>query len=219
MVDQSDDDPIWSWTPVPSIPWTSIGPDLSPITFDQDGDLILTVGPEDKNQEMQVDSRALCRASLVFRKMLRGNFAEAQPETGEWHVRLPDDNVEGFAVLMDMVHIQSTRTPWSPEIPLLYEIVRLADKYDMTQILRPVAAKWLIKHQYKLDNIWFDNCIKLLFIARQMGASSLFEGLVVHLAEIAYVDADDHLADYHDGTGTRYEDLPELSSIELLGKF
>lgn len=223
MADQGDDDTLRSWTPVSPISWSSIGPDLSPITFDPDGDLSLTVGPEDKNQEMQVDSRALRRASPVFRAMLRGNFLDGQLVDGERRLRLPDDNVEGFTVLMDMIHIQSARTPLLPDIPLLYEIVRLADKYDMIQVLRPVATNWLTEHQNRSEQVWFNDCIRLLFIAQELGAPSLFQELIAYLAQEAYVDADGRLADchpdYHTVNATRSVDLPVRSAEDLLSKF
>lgn len=223
MADQGDDDILRSWTPVSPISWSSIGPDLSPITFDPDGDLCLTVGPEDKNQEMQVDSRALRRASPVFRVMLRGDYADGQPVDGERNVRLPGDHVEGFAVLMDMIHIQSARTPLLPGIPLLYEIVRLADKYDMIRVLRPVATNWLTHHQNRLEQVWFDDCIRLLFIAQELGAPSLFQELTIYLAQEVYGDADGRLTDCHADRqampGTRSLELPVRSAEYLLSKF
>jgi hypothetical protein len=73
------------------------------LTFDEDGDLRLMVGTN-PSQEMLADSHVLCRISPVFRKMLRGPFAERKPGQGNWNIKLPEDDSRSFSVLMDMAH-------------------------------------------------------------------------------------------------------------------
>lgn len=113
-----------------------------PIKFDPEGDLRLIVGSGSDAQEMLVDSRALCRSTPVFRKMLAGTFAEAKPASGDWVVKLPEDNPNGFVILMDMVHHLYERTPNKPSLQELYDLTVLTDKYDMTRILRSKARLW-----------------------------------------------------------------------------
>lgn len=101
------------------------------LKFDQNGDLQLFVGTNDAKKEMLVDSRALCRASPILRKKL----AETKSEGGHWHLKFPDDQAEAFSILMDMVHGQFILTPKYPSIEQLYQVVFLANKYDMFQTL------------------------------------------------------------------------------------
>ncbi|KAI1045607.1 hypothetical protein LB505_004782 [Fusarium chuoi] len=49
------------------------------IVFDDSGDLWLTVGSVSSSKILHVDSNALCRASNVFRAMLRGHFSDSKP--------------------------------------------------------------------------------------------------------------------------------------------
>jgi hypothetical protein len=108
-----------------------------PLTFDQDGDLKLTVGTN-PSQEMLVDSHVLCRTSPVFRKMLRGPFAERKPEQGNWNIKLPEDDNETFAVLMDLAHGLYMRVECTITTAKLYKLCVLSNKYDMISVLRPM---------------------------------------------------------------------------------
>ncbi|KPM45446.1 hypothetical protein AK830_g1108 [Neonectria ditissima] len=87
------------------------------LEVDPAGDLYLTVG-NDAPQEMLVDSRALCRSSPVFRKMLSANFSEAKPTHGTWQVRLPADEPTAFALLMNIIHNAYRQVPRKLEIAL-----------------------------------------------------------------------------------------------------
>lgn len=100
----------------------------------------LTVGP-DGGRDMKVDSNALSRMSPVFHRMLKGNFAEARPSQGEWRVKLPEDNPEDFAIIMDMIHCQYDLTPQTPTLNELYNILVITNKYDMARAVRPLAKK------------------------------------------------------------------------------
>jgi hypothetical protein len=222
MAEQGENGSFRTWQSAPELSWDSADDEPSLITFEVDGDLKFTVGPDGNCEEMLVDSRAVCRASPVFRKMLRGPFVEAQPETGEWNVRLPEDDAEAFAVLMDIIHIQTDRTPWSPFIPEFYEIVKLADKYDMMRVLRPVATNWVRKRQHdlKTGHDRFSKNLKSLYIAQKLGATSLFEELVFQMAQDAFLDARGRLTEaWPLLSGPLYEEYPELESPELLGEF
>lgn len=111
------------------------------LTFDKDGDLKLKVGTN-PSQEMLVDSRVLCRVSPVFRKMLRGPFAERKPEQGNWMIKLPEDRNDTFAVLMDLAHGLYIRVKRTIAINDLYKLCVLTNKYDMVSVLRPMENHW-----------------------------------------------------------------------------
>jgi len=114
------------------------------IILESDGDLILIVGLDiaARPSEFLVYSRALSRASRVFKVMLDGGFKESRPidPSLPWVVTLPDDNPEPAKILFDSIHGRAHYVP--RELGLLstsnlYNILVLADKYDMTKLLQP----------------------------------------------------------------------------------
>ncbi|KAF5633628.1 hypothetical protein F25303_9057 [Fusarium sp. NRRL 25303] len=117
-------------------------PDI--IVFDDSGDLWLTVGSVSSSKILHVDSNTLCRASEVFRAMLRGHFSDSKPanDLHRWEVKLPEDDPEAFVVLMDIVHANFDHAPLNLRPQELYNICVLTNKYDMTKTLRPMATAW-----------------------------------------------------------------------------
>lgn len=198
---------------------TEAGPDASSpqptLVFDQNGDLRLCVDKDQNKQDMLVDSRALCRASPVFRKMLGGSFAEKKPNIGEWRVCLPDDKSGPFSILMDITHGLFERSPAEPSVEQLYEITVLTDKYDMTRVLRPIAANWLKEVKYDMLHQPLENRGKALFIAWELGSLDLFRSLADSIADDAIVDTDGQLA--HETMGP-LSILAGISSLEIMGQ-
>ncbi|KAF4436195.1 nuclear pore [Fusarium acutatum] len=97
------------------------------IVFDDNGDLWLTVGSVSSSKILHVDSNALCRASKVFRAMLRGRFSDSKPANSlhRWEVKLPEDNPEAFVVLMDIVHANFDHAPFGPKASRALQHLRL----------------------------------------------------------------------------------------------
>lgn len=157
------------------------------LKFDQNGDLQLCVGTNDAKKEMLVDSRALCRASPILRKKL----AETKSQGGHWHLKFPDDQAEAFSILMDMVHGQFVLTPKYPSIEQLYQVVVLANKYDMFQTLRPIATRWSVYDLSKCAD--FNDTTKLLFVAWHMGNASFFKHIIESITENVCTDRDGNL--------------------------
>ncbi|OIW30037.1 hypothetical protein CONLIGDRAFT_644067 [Coniochaeta ligniaria NRRL 30616] len=136
------------------------------VIFDDDGDLRLIVGPD--KVSFIVCSKALARASKIFKHMLFGGFAESKPaDNAEWVVELPEDDVNGMHILMDIVHGNIDKVPTdiydNPGTMIdmsvhdrgnffktdydVSAIVRgvavAADKYDLVHVLHPWANAWL----------------------------------------------------------------------------
>ena len=177
----SDDDPQQPQTS----PGTAKPPTLG---FDQDGDLYLSVGSGDTAQDMLVDSRALCRSSPVFRKMLTGGFKESKPDSGEWRVNLPEDEPRIFSILMDMCHCQYDQTPKKPSVSKLHLITKMTDKYDMLQMLRPVAQSWLnvLREKDALEA----PPLAVIFIAVKFGLKQVLLKTARKLSESLSIQAD-----------------------------
>ncbi|KAF4980741.1 hypothetical protein FZEAL_3326 [Fusarium zealandicum] len=171
---------------------TSISPKPA-IKFDPDGDLCLTVGCS-PSQDMIVDSRALCRASRVFSSMLRGGFAESQPNDGrEWNATLPDDPPTAFAILMDLAHAQFKQTPEEVSVDELYAICVLTNKYDMVEVLRPMADRWFKSLAARWQSPFSEAAAKMMFVAWELGCADKLGEITLQIAWICDMDEDGDL--------------------------
>ncbi|KAH7137303.1 hypothetical protein B0J13DRAFT_527941 [Dactylonectria estremocensis] len=156
------------------------------IKFDPDGDLVLVVGTGSP-QELLVDSRALRRASPVFRAMLSDRFSEAKPKEGILKVELPEDDFDAFAVLMDIVHGVFDRISSKLSAQELYDMCILTNKYDMTQALRPILASEANAAYKKCSGPSHESTpqLLLLFIAWGTGQHDDFKALLMNIAYFA----------------------------------
>ncbi|OIW30062.1 hypothetical protein CONLIGDRAFT_669810 [Coniochaeta ligniaria NRRL 30616] len=127
------------------------------IIFDPDGDLELQVKCKDDfhgHVSWRVCSKALARASPIFKRMLYGSFAESKPAAGKWVVTLNERDYHSLDIVMNIIHGNYHRVPKDLfdcrclcgglfEYDHLYYIARVVDKYDMVHILRPWADVWI----------------------------------------------------------------------------
>ncbi|KAH8901911.1 hypothetical protein BR93DRAFT_869279, partial [Coniochaeta sp. PMI_546] len=139
--------------------------------IDPDGDLRLEIGPN--NVAFIVCSRALCRASPVFKMMLRGGFAESKPTHGEWLVKLPEDHPGALFILFNIIHGNFDRIPQILVEEKLYYLTIMTDKYDMTKSLRPWAARWL--ERIADAGRTLNTGARRIWIAWELGDVKLFE--------------------------------------------
>ncbi|KAK0726301.1 hypothetical protein B0T21DRAFT_421629 [Apiosordaria backusii] len=118
----------------------------SPISIDNDGDLILRVGgaatlkEPNKTVECKVDSTTLRRASPVFKALLFSPRVETKvkpllSDTEPWTVSLPEDEPGPFTILMGLAHAKYKfiSRPWNTV--MVNGLLILADKYDMMHLL------------------------------------------------------------------------------------
>ncbi|KAF4634445.1 hypothetical protein G7Y89_g3656 [Cudoniella acicularis] len=110
------------------------------VIFDADGDLQLVVGNEHDSAEQHefiVCSRALSRATPVFKAMLYGPFKEAKSTTtpeSEWVVELPEDKPVPLKTLLHIIHAQFE--PWAKN---WFEAHVNSDEADGRELLLLVA--------------------------------------------------------------------------------
>ena len=123
----------------------------NPLYIDVDGDLRLQVGAGDEQATLVVCSRALARASPVFKRMLFGGFAESKPAHGEWLVNLPEDmgHIDGLIIVMDIIHGNTYNLDMdlsrhsNDATTFVFDLAVIADKYDVVRVLNPWAEAWL----------------------------------------------------------------------------
>ncbi|EJT76770.1 hypothetical protein GGTG_06685 [Gaeumannomyces tritici R3-111a-1] len=81
-------------------------------------------------------------------------------EQDEWTAELPEDDPRAFRILMGIIHSSfAEHVPETIELVELFHVAILADKYDMTHLLRPWAEGWCSsqrgrRHPYRLWIAW-----------------------------------------------------------------
>ncbi|KAI9147269.1 hypothetical protein HJFPF1_13308 [Paramyrothecium foliicola] len=150
------------------------------VIIDPHGDVRLKVGrgeTEGSQITFQVCSRALARSSKVFDTMLYGKFAESRVNSaeseGDWTVELPEQELEGMKIFLDIVHANLRGIPRIISVDELYGLTNLTNYFDATPMLAPWAGTWLSS----VDEIAKDaNQLmpKLLWVAWELGCKSVF---------------------------------------------
>ncbi|KAK4199190.1 hypothetical protein QBC40DRAFT_85409 [Triangularia verruculosa] len=155
-------------------------PNPDPIVLDHDGDLFLVVGGQfRKKTTFQVDASALRRASPVWKAMLFGPWKESKPQDGsKWIVKLPEDDVDALTVILGIIHNNYDSVPSDmTNVLLLWNILVVCDKYDMTRVLKPWIPSWA-KNMKSLKNAH----MQTIYIAWELGEedwfASIFKDLV-----------------------------------------
>jgi hypothetical protein len=187
------------------------------ITIDKAGDLWLIVGTGWDSITLLVDSRTLCRASKVFRSMLRAGFMESKPQDhGHWEIKLPDDKSLPFIILMDIIHCEYERTPIHISLHNLYDVCILTNKYDMTKVLRPMAATWY--HDLEIprkDNLQISELCNRLFVFWELGCWKSVEQMLPTFAQESHINPDGELVYM---SSSILDDLQTFRMLPLIGE-
>ncbi|KAK1833416.1 hypothetical protein QBC39DRAFT_302761 [Podospora conica] len=179
------------------------------IEMDCDGDLTLVVGPEGNEVEFLVCSRTLSRASPVFKAMLYGKFhwKESHPKTpsqSPWVVSLPDDCPGTTRIFLSIIHACFDQVPTACEsVEELYPILVMADKYEMTKLLRPWVQGWLSSSPNLLgDHACYRSFWPVLGVAVQLGCEELVREIFQRIIKESKCDEQGNLEAYpHDLSG------------------
>lgn len=196
-------------------PFLSASPEVEII--DPDGDLRLTVGQNKctviVGQEPHkhrpavtflVDSRALSRASLVWKRLLdqdRAAITSGPADFGlEWHVRFPYDSPSTMHVILEIIHSRFRRVE---SVGKLYLIAVLSNKYDLGEVLRPWAPHWVDEVVSGFSNLdeqpeIFEQCNAVferhLWVFWEFGHTAQFYKAVKVVAEMSHRMANGRLA-------------------------
>ncbi|KAI1320579.1 hypothetical protein F5Y16DRAFT_389728 [Xylariaceae sp. FL0255] len=192
---------------------TYVPPEPSLYVIDPDGDLHLKVGTgkcyADESQlpkeSLSLDcdsehghhhafpiiflvcSKALSRASPVWKTLLYGKFVESKPSDplAKWTVELPADDTMAMFTILNIVHGRfECLYPSSPDFGVkrvvdLFNLAVLTDKYDLSRLLRPWISTWmqLPRDSFTKPPTPFSRVDNghLLWIAWEMGDEGLFE--------------------------------------------
>jgi hypothetical protein len=93
--------------------------------------------------EFRVSTKHLSIASSVFRKMMRGNFQESQPnEKGFLEIRAWDWNTQALLILLDIIHGHHRQVPRKLDLDTIAQIGLLVDYYDCLEIVQVFFDHW-----------------------------------------------------------------------------
>ncbi|KAM0234509.1 hypothetical protein ACHAPO_006399 [Fusarium lateritium] len=141
----------------------------------QNGDIILAVGPKAK---IQVTSDFLKHVSPVFQAMLDGPMREGEafrnrPHNSPITISLPVDNALAMRRLLRILY---GADDMDLDFEAVYDVLVLADKYDMTKRLKTFGFGWVrldIDDDHPFDVDIRDYWEKLV-IAHMLGDSMAF---------------------------------------------
>ncbi|ROW10399.1 hypothetical protein VMCG_01796 [Cytospora schulzeri] len=147
--------------------------------------------------------------------MLYGGFAESKPSNKgqEWVVALPADDPISLATILYIIHNKFSKVPDAVTRGELYRLTILTDKYDMTEVLRPWARAWVGPLASKSRPLGQKGDEALLWIAWELGHSSLFERTLRHVQETCIVDPKGKLLDSH---GVCLADNDHMKALDII---
>jgi hypothetical protein len=195
----------------------SVSADRPTIYLDADGDLRLGLRAATEDGQIRdfvVCSRTLARTSPVWKAMLFGGFKESRPTEGEWIISLSNDDSEALLTLLNIIHGKFGMVPDTPRLEELYRILCVANKYDMTEAVRPWADNWVkLTEELQKEKAGGDPAM-LTFVAWELGNQELFAKMVIKLRSECSIDADGRLTTPN---GQCLEDYDHIGPIDLLG--
>ncbi|KAF4955864.1 hypothetical protein FGADI_4259 [Fusarium gaditjirri] len=159
------------------------------ICFDQSGDLYLKVG-QSPGRIMLVDSRALSRVSPRLKEIISLNHKDTK-DCGDWTIELPDDDSVPFTVLLNLIHTRFEKVPTKISLKKLYGACILTRKYEMAQVLRPVAERWFKALGTSTED--YGVFFKKAFVAWELGFSEELSDMVGHVVLNCSLGLDDQL--------------------------
>lgn len=188
--------------------------------YDEAGDLTLEMG--EARISCLVSSGAMAEASCVFRGMLFGGFSESRPSEGEWVVQLPEDGIEGFDIILKIIHGRWQEVPitfeelethefadheWQKLLRLAYKVARVADKYDVTYLLQPLSDSWrrALTGGLMYPGLSDGSCSAALWIGWVFGDRKLVDDQLPLVYLFAYGDEEGSL---------NYENVDEDGALE-----
>ncbi|KAJ4272165.1 hypothetical protein NW762_000876 [Fusarium torreyae] len=179
-------------------------PEKPAIRFDPNGDLRLEIG-KDPVRYMIVDSRALCRCSGKLQTMLTQSSKE-NDDCSMWTVSLPGDDPAPFALLLNLIHARFEKIPAQVSVNQLYGVCILTNKYEMTEVLRPVAERWYKGIQRpEISELFF----KMLFVAWELGFAEDMSQMTGQIVYNCWLDEDNQLA-----IGNSWQNLTEIEALQ-----
>ncbi|KAG6093284.1 hypothetical protein E4U30_004462 [Claviceps sp. LM220 group G6] len=145
--------------------------------------------------QFRLSSRHLALASPVFQTMLNGFWKESAPLSDQYNGSaeplspLQNDSncqvryelaatewgAEDFLLLMNIVHCQSIKVPYSIDLETLGRISVLVDYYQCQEVTQFFAGLWIAKLSGSLPTTYGRDCVTWMFVSWVFSRSEIFE--------------------------------------------
>jgi len=142
---------------------------------DPNGDVLLELSGPQGETHLRVSSKVLSLSSMVFAKMLTSQFKEglsSSSSSGTLHrTPLPDEDVEAFTLLCNVIHFRKDLVPRKPTVTCLENLAIICDKWDFTSAIAASSELWL---QNWIRSTGNRDLSKLLFVAYVLDTPDAF---------------------------------------------
>ena len=158
------------------------------VQFDPEGDLLIYVGPT--RLEYLVCSRALCRASLRWRReLLEGVLAGPEPQDGQWTMTEAYRKPKPFAILLNIIHTHFSLVPDSLDLEDPYDLLVMVNDWGLENTIKPWSRLWWdhVKNQ--------TNRPLLMWIANGLGKMEAVREVARNIQIMCSVDDEGQLVD------------------------
>ncbi|KAG5918869.1 hypothetical protein E4U61_001381 [Claviceps capensis] len=162
-----------------------------------DNDIAEAHGENGERNEVQfrLCSKHLSLASPVFKTMLNGVWKESAPSSDQYNRSakplspLQNDSncqvryelaatewgAEDFLLLMNIVHCQSIKVPYSIDLETLGRMSVLVDYYQCQEATQFFAGLWIDKLSGSLPTTYGRDCVTWMFVSWVFSRSNIFE--------------------------------------------
>lgn len=126
---------------------------------------------------LKVSSKHLILASRHFRKMLTGNWGEANTihEDGYRHVTLEGFDPSALKLLLDIIHGKTRKVPRSLDLEMLAKVSVLVDDFECHEEVEVFSDIWLNHLQDSLATEYNRDLILWILISSVFRKSALFK--------------------------------------------
>jgi hypothetical protein len=143
--------------------------------IDPNGDVLLVLSGQRGETHLRVSSSVLSLSSAVFAKMLASQFKEGLGSSSSSgaprRIPLPDEDVEAFTLLCNVIHFRMNLVPRKPTVTCLENLAVICDKWDFTSAIAASSELWLQNWIKSADD---PDLTKLLFAAYVLDAPHAF---------------------------------------------
>ncbi|CAJ2500500.1 Uu.00g033530.m01.CDS01 [Anthostomella pinea] len=183
-------------------------------TIDPEGDMFIHVGRNrclepnfskhrhEDAMRLRIDGKLVGQASPSWLGML-AKSNENSDMHGQWEIHVPEDNAPAMLTIFNILYSKFDQPPLGcdTDIDELYNITVLTEKYNLTHLLRPWAAQWVLS----MEKYWLGRTFgagestydleKLIWIFWVLGHQPLYSFMVLQVAAYSSLDKHGNLID------------------------
>ena len=194
--------------------------------IDPDGDVFLEFTNSDGSKsQLLVSSKVLTLASPVFRIMFNSQFKESMSNRSTFQkqsIPLPDDDLEAFTVLCNILHHRNFEVPKELTIDSLENLGVICDKYDCTRVLEIWSTIWLKPWIASHRSVNLNKLLLIAFLLNNPYAFSRFSWEIIsaHSGQFMVLPGvSDHPLVRYDILGKSKKPPQETSKLNSVGEF